>query len=70
MRAANVVGCVAIASFIASFYASNSISNILGLLAIGLLLVAGLIGSRKWFISLGAIALYVGIMYILMRHRD
>jgi hypothetical protein len=70
MRPKDSIGWLGVASFLASFFVSNRVSNILGLLGIGLLFAGALLGSRKWFIVLGVVLLMIGAMYLLMAHKD
>ena len=66
----NILGCVGLAAFGISFFLSQRLSNIFGILAICLFVVAGILESRKWFIAVGVILLIIGIMYLLLLHRD
>jgi hypothetical protein len=70
MRIGDLVGWLGIAVFVAGFFVRNGLSNILGLLGMGLLILATFVGSRKWLIPIGVISLLVTAMYVLMLHRD
>jgi len=70
MKTGNIVGCVGLAMFALSFFVSHRMGSILGLLRVGLFLVAAWLGPRKWAIGAGAIAAMTGLMYLILRHRD
>jgi hypothetical protein len=70
MKPRDTIGWLGVASFFVAFFVSDRLSNILGLLGIGLLLAASLFASRKWFIALGGALLLIGVMYLVMAHKD
>ena len=70
MKSGNIVGCIGVALFAVSFFFSDRMSSILGLLSIGLFLVAAWLRPRKWLLGAGAIAAMTGLMFLLLRHRD
>ena len=70
MKAGNVVGCIAMAIFALSFFVSDRMSSILGLLSIGLFLAAAWLRPRMWLLGAGAIAALAGLMFLILRNRD
>jgi len=69
MKRGNIVGSVGLVFFALSF-TSDRMSGILGSISIGLFLVAAWLQPRKWLLAVGVIAVMMGLMFLLLRHRD
>jgi hypothetical protein len=70
LKTGNIIGGIGAAFFVVSLFTSLRVSNVFALLGIALMLIAAWFGSRKWLFAVGGVLVLIGIMYLILLHKD